>query len=950
MRFISNGDFMFPFHLPSYVAEHIYTWSYQQGAANPEGIIRLPGRLIDLVVFAAFGNLAASYFFLVSCLALAFIGFWWFAKVVLEVQRFGTIFLGSLFFACNPIFLGNISKIGLVLAVAMLPIVLAALKQGFTQKKFSYFLLAVAALNIALVHPFTFSVNLVVAGIYLVYLVRKNRVWARDKIWAFGLVVLTGLLLNAYLILPLVSLGTVDKGALSDQVSTSAPTDYSGLVDIANTGDIFTALSLSKGVLKDYEFFGALTWPFYFLGVFGFYALLFWLYVRVEKQAKPADRRRIVISLGIFLALLALSTASYLYADTLIKLLIDLPAGWMFRSPLKWQLYMPLVLFTALVVALKYVADGRSRKTFYVAFGVTFLLMNGYLFTQIYERLLTPRQTTHFSALQAADLTNKNLLAVNGAACISFARDNPAVTTELNQILSSKAVQVKRIDSGAVDTANLAQYDFVLSCANTVNEQSLAKNYGFIEAGTFANNTYQLYKNTRPRPYVSTAPRVFALEAAEDLAGKNAFVQATLKEDFNFVTDHKIPGATSLQDMFEHVQPKNITGDKIKTEITVFSDGQHKLFVTHDKPIYANIQDKAILLSAAPQAGMHPLPKNSSSVMAPLSKSLSVSYEDPAFSYQNIIPNPSLEEGLWQETIGDCNAYDDQPSLKMNLTKTQKTDGQQALELQTGRHIACTGPDEIEITEGGHYLLSFDYQTMHGRAAGYFVGFNDPVESSVSERLPESEGKWATFSKEIVVPASASYLKLLLYGFPSSNFGETGTARYDNFKLLHIPRITNHYFLLQDDHTPATTPNLTFDTLNPTKTLLHITSASEPFYISTKESYHNLWELRPNTGRSGLIESFMPWSSAKLLGEDHLRLNGSMNGWYIDPQVLCSTPTANCIKNPDGTYAMELVMEFRPQRWFYLGCLITLMAASGATLFAIYEIRQAREERKGKRA
>jgi hypothetical protein len=135
-------------------------------------------------------------------------------------------------------------------------------------------------------------VNLLVCSAYLTYLILKHKPFVRDNLHKFALVVGAALLLNAYIILPLLALGTLDKGEISDGVN-NAPVDYTALVDIANTGDIFTALSLSKGVLKDYEFYGAATWPFYFLGVFGLYILLLGTYVYVEKRLKAiADLTR----------------------------------------------------------------------------------------------------------------------------------------------------------------------------------------------------------------------------------------------------------------------------------------------------------------------------------------------------------------------------------------------------------------------------------------------------------------------------------------------------------------------------------------------------------------------------------------------------------------------------------------------------------------------------------
>lgn len=85
MQFLSNGDYIFPFHASDYWAQHLYTWSFQHGAPNPDGILRIPGRVFDLLFFALFGNIAFGYFYAITCLAIAFLAFWWFARVFLEI-------------------------------------------------------------------------------------------------------------------------------------------------------------------------------------------------------------------------------------------------------------------------------------------------------------------------------------------------------------------------------------------------------------------------------------------------------------------------------------------------------------------------------------------------------------------------------------------------------------------------------------------------------------------------------------------------------------------------------------------------------------------------------------------------------------------------------------------------------------------------------------------------
>lgn len=65
-------------------------------------------------------------------------------------------------------------------------------------------------------------------------------------------------------------------------------------------------------------------------------------------------------------------------------------------------------------------------------------------------------------------------------------------------------------------------------------------------------------------------------------------------------------------------------------------------------------------------------------------------------------------------------------------------------------------------------------------------------------------------------------------------------------------------------------------------------------------------------------------------GENHLMANGYANSWIIDPQKICETEGSKCIKNPDGTYNMELVVEFWPQRLFYWGSIISGLTLLGS--------------------
>lgn len=70
---------------------------------------------------------------------------------------------------------------------------------------------------------------------------------------------------------------------------------------------------------------------------------------------------------------------------------------------------------------------------------------------------------------------------------------------------------------------------------------------------------------------------------------------------------------------------------------------------------------------------------------------------------------------------------------------------------------------------------------------------------------------------------------------------------------------------------------------------------------------------------------------------NHLTVNGYANSWIIDVNKLCSENPDSCTKKADGTYDFEIVVEFWPQRLFYLGSIIsgtTLIGCLGYLLYA----------------
>lgn len=87
--------------------------------------------------------------------------------------------------------------------------------------------------------------------------------------------------------------------------------------------------------------------------------------------------------------------------------------------------------------------------------------------------------------------------------------------------------------------------------------------------------------------------------------------------------------------------------------------------------------------------------------------------------------------------------------------------------------------------------------------------------------------------------------------------------------------------------------------------------------------------------------SFYETWNKKTLGEKdgHLIANGYANSWLLNINLICSKGNF-CRRNVDGTYDLEVVVEFAPQRLFYVGFFIlgaTILTCLG---YVVYDWRK----------
>ena len=301
---------------------------------------------------------------------------------------------------------------------------------------------------------------------------------------------------------------------------------------------------------------------------------------------------------------------------------------------------------------------------------------------------------------------------------------------------------------------------------------------------------------------------------------------------------------------------------------------------------------------------------------------------DSTVNGRNLIENGGFETGLWQQNVGDCNAFDDKPDLRMKISSDQTGGTGKVIELGATHHTACTADNDIPVDENGEYLFSFDHASPTMSNIGYQLIFNDGKGTIIGEVKPALAAGWATYQKKITAPFGATKVNLVIYSYSDGLTNIEQIAKYDNFKLVKIPDRFGQVYAASVTQSVIKKPkSITFEKLKPALSTIKIDGATTSFYINMAETYHPKWRLTVNNAKNQGLNSWVPWAKPDVIPDsDHFKLNDFANGWYIDVDKLCKEQQL-CTLNADGTYDLELVAEFTPQRWFYVGLII-----SGTTL------------------
>lgn len=912
--FISHADFNLPSNVIEYLNKHIYTWLFQNGAANLDGIIRLPGRLPIMLIYALFDNLTASYFYLIISYFILGFSFWIFIRTFFKSTP---PFLGivlSIVYTFNPVFLSNTSKIGLVAAVGLLPLCIVLARYFIKTKSIIYLLLLLLCLNYSMLHPYTFAVNTAFTVLYFLYIFFKGDYKLKDYIFKFVKVGIIAIFLHAYIITTIFSIGSISKDVLSQNIS-EVSVDYTSLIEIANAGSSINTLTLSKENFIDYEYFSGNTYILYITGVLFFYILAFGSYIYLKHRINKRESFIFLSSALVLLTLLFL-TSGHEIPNKIIASFVNLPAGWIFRSPLKWQLYIPFFLYI-IVGILLYYYKSKARFIMTILIVLAGILQSGYLINEVYTKLILPKSNTIFASMESIP-DESRILYLTGSTCTNYLNENVDKLNQLNHVFVNKYIQVKKTSLDNISNINLLDYDYVLICKEDVNDLE-DLNSRFDKIDSFDNESFTLYQFETESPKAISLANLYNIRNSINVNKKSEFVSNILNDDLNYTNTLNAPYSRELIQLFEEIDPEKINGNTLSTTVRVNDSRVYKLY-SKSKDAFVNLTEDSLFIYESSETSSNTLKAGSPITLLPFNKTLTIQLNSSnADSFKNVINNNSFQNGLWKQEVEDCYNYDAYPNIGMDLITDN---GDSSLKLYSGNHIACTSTN-FDIKNKKNLFIFYRFKSEQNHTVGASIQFNDynNTNESLLSKYNANTGDWAEYSNIIKVPQGATTATLRLYGYPLAHNQEAITL-YDDIYVFEVPEILTELYLVSDLQEEFNNVVTSYYAVNPVEHNIAINNAKGKVLLKISDTYDRNWQLSLNESTSS-IQSIV--------------LNGYTQGWVINVDEICSN-SKNCISNPDGTFNLIFNHFYKPQSSFITGLIISTITL--ITIIAYFVIKK----------
>jgi len=252
-----------------------------------------------------------------------------------------------------------------------------------------------------------------------------------------------------------------------------------------------------------------------------------------------------------------------------------------------------------------------------------------------------------------------------------------------------------------------------------------------------------------------------------------------------------------------------------------------------------------------------------------------------------------------------------------------------------------------------NYQIEFQYRISKGQDINFqVVQDNDQIDwnGNPSRRIKynlKSDSKWHKWRGMFNPNLGAKNARL---EFSYFGFGSSAEISLKNFTVK--PSFSPNVYLIKMESAPVDNkyPDISFLRINPTRYLIYVNNATKPYVLNFGENYDKGWrahiidnqEINKNQKIQSTIARYFGDSIKEIFSENkflddsllltlfgkhideryHFKTNGYANGWLIDKT---------------GNYA--IIIEYYPQKVFYLGILLSITGIIFAFTYLLLRIK-----------
>ncbi|HSH55627.1 MAG TPA: alpha-(1-_3)-arabinofuranosyltransferase family protein [Candidatus Limnocylindrales bacterium] len=302
----------------------------------------------------------------------------------------------------------------------------------------------------------------------------------------------------------------------------------------------------------------------------------------------------------------------------------------------------------------------------------------------------------------------------------------------------------------------------------------------------------------------------------------------------------------------------------------------------------------------------------------------------------NLVKNNSFSDGLWQKAVGDCSAS--KPgTAQIDMQATKSGQDGIALNLVSDNHAACTWTDMSGYDEDRDYKLSIQFKNNSGSLPQICVWedlnnkclFKTRLLPTESEKM---DGGWYRWEKAFRSSEGATAAKIFLY----SEASDVKTSNdFDDIDVRSLPLSLDTSIVASSaGNRPAHSGgNVKYVKYNTTLYGLNIEDQTDLNFIFT-ETFNSGWHAY--IMKDGLPSSFGDhlrrflggWPEYKIPDEHHILGNGYANEWKLD-----SVNVPKEFRDSEGKYTV--LMEYSPQKKFYIGSILSILAFLVCILYLV---------------